>query len=291
MAEPYRNVYSWVWPAAVIRRLQRILVVSTAYTAAVYFLFPNTSAAEVGWLSITSLINGLVLSALIGFRTKAAYDRWWEGRCLWGELTNHSRNLCLKAVRLADPPAADRRELFDLVAGFPYALMRHLRDGLKLQEVSGFETDAATPAHVPAELAGRVMGLIRKWKAEGRIDGFSQLALDPHALAYMNICGACEKVRNTPLPGTFLALLRHGLLLSFLLLPWHLVQVLGAWAILVQAVIVYFLLGIELTAEEVEQPFGFDPDDLPLEQFGATVRRNAAELLGVQEDKMDRITG
>ena len=282
MPEPYRNVYSWVWPAAVIRRLQRILVVSTAYTAAVYYLYPTTHAIEGGWLATTSLINSLVLGALIGFRTKAAYDRWWEGRCLWGELTNHSRNLCLKAVRLADPPAADRRALFDLVAGFPVALMRHLRDGLKLQEVPGFEADAATPKHVPAELAGRVLGLIRRWKDEGRIDGFGQLALDPHAAAYMNVCGACERVRNTSLPGTFLALLRHGLLLSFLLLPWHLVHVLGAWAILVQAVIVYFLLGIELTAEEVEQPFAYDPDDLPLEQFCATIRANAAELLGVE---------
>ncbi|MFO0795974.1 MAG: bestrophin family ion channel [Gemmataceae bacterium] len=281
MPEPYRNIYSWVWPAAVLRRLQRILVLTTAYTAAVYFLYPSDHDMQGGWLAATSLINSLVLGALVGFRTKAAYDRWWEGRCLWGELTNHSRNLCLKAVRLADPPAADRRVLFDLVAGFPFALMRHLREGVKLQEVPGFETDAATPAHVPAELAGRVLALIRRWKAEGRIDGFGQLALDPHATAYMNVCGACEKVRNTPLPGTFLALLRHGLLFSFLLLPWHLVHVLGAWAMLVQAVIVYFLLGIELTAEEVEQPFAYDPDDLPLEQFCATVRTNAAEILGV----------
>lgn len=282
MSEPYRNVYTWVWPAPVIHRLRRILVVSTAYTAGVHYLYPTALAIEGGWLATTSLINSLVLGALIGFRTKAAYDRWWEGRCLWGELTNHSRNLCLKAVRLADPPAADRRTLFDLVAGFPVALMRHLRDGVKLQDVPGFENDPATPKHVPAELAGRVMGLIRRWKDEGRIDGYGQLALDPHTVAYMNVCGACEKVRNTPLPGTFLSLLRHGILFSFLLMPWHLVHILGAWAILVQGIIVYFLLGIELTAEEVEQPFAYDPDDLPLEQFCETVRKNAAELLGVE---------
>jgi putative membrane protein len=281
MPEPYRNVYSWVWPAAVLRRLHRILVVSTAYTAAVYFLFPDADAAKAGWLSATAVVNGLVLGALIGFRTKAAYDRWWEGRIVWGELTNHSRNLCLKAVRLADPPAEERRELFALVAGFPVALMRHLREGVTLQDVPGFEKDAATPAHVPAELAGRVMGLVARWRAAGRIDGFGQLALDPHAAALMDVCGKCERIRNTPLPGTFLALLRHGLLFSFLLLPWQLVGPLGAWAIGVQGVIVYFLLGVELTAEEVEQPFAYDPDDLPLEQFCDTIRKNAAEILGV----------
>lgn len=282
MPEPYRNLYSWLWPAAVLRRLHRILLVSTAYTAAVYVLFPAADAARAGWLSVTAVVNGLVLGALIGFRTKAAYDRWWEGRIVWGELTNHSRNLCLKAVRLADPPEADRRELFALVAGFPVALMRHLREGLKLQEVPGFENDPAAPAHVPAELAGRVIGLIARWRAAGRIDGFGQLALDPHALALMDVCGKCERIRNTPLPGTFLALLRHGLLFSFLLLPWQLVGPLGAWAIGVQAVIVYFLLGVELTAEEVEQPFAYDPDDLPLEEFCATVRASAGEILGVE---------
>jgi putative membrane protein len=280
MARQYGSLWSWFWPAAIARRLWLTIAASTAYTVVVYFTFP---AAEWGgaWVSVIGLLNGLVLGVLIGFRTKAAYDRWWEGRCLWGELTNHSRNLCLKATRLVDPPEAERRELFRLVAGFPLALMKHLREGVTLQDVPGFEKDAATPAHVPAELAGRVFGLLARWRSAGRIDGFTQLALDTHALALMNVCGACEKVRNTPLPGTYLALLRHGLLISFLFIPWHLTHLVGGWAILVQVVSVYFLFGIELTAEEVEQPFGYDPDDLPLETFCLNIRRNAAEILGV----------
>lgn len=280
MARRYGNLLSWFWPAAIARRLLAIIAATTIYTAVVYYTSPTNNWGG-AWLSVIGLVNGLVLGALIGFRTKAAYDRWWEGRCLWGELTNHSRNLCLKAARVADPPEADRRALFALVSGFPLALMKHLRDGLTLQDVPGFEKDAAVPAHVPAELAGRVFALLARWKAEGRIDGYGQLALDPHATALMNICGACEKVRHTPLPGTYLALLRHGLVLSFLILPWSLTQLIGGWAMLVQGVVVYFLLGIELTAEEVEQPFGNDPDDLPLETYCLNIRRNAAEILGV----------
>jgi putative membrane protein len=281
MVSRRQPIRSWFWPAAIARRLWGTIAASTAYTAVVYFAVPDREWGG-GWLTIVSLVNGLVLGALIGFRTKTAYDRWWEGRCLWGELTNHSRNLCLKADRLADPPAADRRELFALVAGFPVALMRHLREGGKLTDVPGFEKDAADPAHVPAELAGRVIGLLARWRAAGRIDGYSQLALDGHAAAYMNVCGACEKVRNTPLPWTYLALLRHGLVVSFLFFPWYLTHTFGLWAFAVQAVMIYFLLGIELTAEEVEQPFGDDPDDLPLEQFCATIRRSAAEILRVE---------
>ncbi|MBN9524188.1 hypothetical protein J0H58_37705 [bacterium] len=280
MARRYGNLWAWFWPAAIARRLWLTVAASTVYTAIIHFVFREQDWGG-AWLSAVGLLNGLVISVLIGFRTKAAYDRWWEGRCLWGELTNHSRNLCLKAARLADLPEGERRELFRLVSGFPLALMKHLREGLALQDVPGFEKDAAAPAHVPAELAGRVFALLARWRAAGRIDGYTQLALDTHAQALMNVCGACEKVRHTPLPGTYLALLRHGLVLSFLFVPWHLTHLLGAWALVVQALVVYFLLGIELTAEEVEQPFGHDPDDLPLETFCLNIRRNAAELLGV----------
>lgn len=271
---------AWFWPAAIARRLWGTIAASTAYTAAIYLAFPDRDWGG-GWLNVLGLLNGLVLGALIGFRTKAAYDRWWEGRCLWGELTNHTRNLCLKASRLIDLSAAERRELFALAAGFPVALKLHLREGARLADVPGFEADPAAPAHVPAELAGRAVALVARWRRDGRLDGFGQLALDPHVSALMNVCGACEKVRNTPLPGAYLALLRHALVFSFLLYPWELELLLGAWAIPVQAVLVYFLLGIELTAEEMEQPFGYDPDDLPLERFCETIRANAAEILGV----------
>ncbi|HEX4610044.1 MAG TPA: bestrophin family ion channel [Urbifossiella sp.] len=281
MSRRYGNLWSWFWPAAIARRLWLTIAASTAYTAGVYIAFPDHEWGG-AWVTVVGLIDGMVLGVLVGFRTKAAYDRWWEGRCLWGELTNHSRNLCLKAARLVDPPADERRELFRLVSGFPLALMKHLREGLTLRDVPGFEADPATPAHVPAELAGRVYALLARWRAAGRIDGFGQLALDAHAVALMNVCGACEKVRHTPLPVTYLVLLRHGLVLSFLFVPWHLTQLVGGWAVLVQAVVVYFLLGIELTAEELEQPFGHDPDDLPLETYCLNIRRNAAEILSVQ---------
>jgi putative membrane protein len=84
-----------------------------------------------------------------------------------------------------------------------------------------------------------------------------------------------------PLPGSYLALVRHGLVLSSLLLPWHLTDALGAWAVPVAGVIVYILFGVEQVAEEQENPFGFDGDDLPLERYCETIRANAADILGV----------
>jgi putative membrane protein len=280
--EHRRRVMAWFWPPpAIARRLWLTILGSTAYTAVVYWGFPGSGAWAAGWATAFGIINGVILGALVGFRTKAAYDRWWEGRILWGQLTNDSRNLCLKATALADPPEEDRRELARLVAGFAAALMRHLRPA-GAHPIPGFAHDPDAPRHVPAHLAGQVFALLARWRKSDRIDGHAQQLLDTHAAALMNVCGGCERIRNTPLPGSYLSLVRHGLILSFLLLPWHLTNTLGVWALGLQAVLVYFMFGVELVAEEVEQPFAFDPDDLPLEQFCETIRANAAEILAVE---------
>jgi putative membrane protein len=176
-------------------------------------------------------------------------------------------------------PRPDRRELARLVGGFPVALMKHLRGPAALRGVPGFEKDEAAPAHVPAHLAGRLFALAAGWRSAGRIDGHVQQLLDPHLTALMNVCGACEKIRHTPLPASYLSLLRHGLLLTLLFIPWHLTHALGWWVLAVMPLAVYFVIGIELIAEEIENPFSFDPDDLPLEAYCETIRRNAEEIL------------
>ena len=260
-----------------------MVVAAAVYAAAVWWIESHTGGDPVPWADEFAAVNGLVLSVLIGFRTKAAYDRWWEGRVLWGKLVNDSRNLCLKAVALADPPEDDRRLLARIAAGFPIALMWTLRGPVKLQDIPGFETEAGNPGHVPADLARRAVALLQAWRDDGRIDGHALQVLDTHAAAYMDVAGACERIRNTPLPDSYLTLLRHGLVLGLLLLPWSLSDNLGLWVVPVMALVVYFLIGVELIAEAVEQPFGFDGDDLPLERYCTNIRRNALDILGVPD--------
>jgi putative membrane protein len=280
-ADRPRSITAWFWPPPPIaRRLWPAIAASTVYAEGIYLLFPADPIASAQWLTVVGIINGIVLGSLVAFRTKAAFDRWWEGRILWGKLVNDTRNLCLKAVALADPPADDRQELYRLAAGFPVALMRSLRGPNKLREVPGFEADPADPAHVTSHIAGRVFALLERWRRDGRLDGHARQVIDPHAAAFMDVAGACERIRNTPLPASYLSLIRHGLILGFLLLPWHLIHTLGVWALPFQAVIVYFLFGVELIAEEQENPFGFDGDDLPLERYCETIRGNVREILG-----------
>ncbi|MDY3555799.1 bestrophin family ion channel [Gemmata sp. JC717] len=280
MADNRRTLLGWIWPPPTIARRLAIAVAAAAgYSVLAWALNPASGVAQPVWSSQFAMWNTAILGLLVSFRTKVAYDRWWEGRILWGGLVNHSRNLCLKARELATPDVRERHEFAGLVAGFAVALMKHLRGPTRLSDVSGFEKQTVDPQHVPAYIAGRLIGFVAGWRRAGRIDGHMQQILDTNLNALMDVCGACERIRNTPHVPSYLSLLRHGLVLGFLVTPWALVEPLGAWVILVLPVMVYFLFGIELTAEAVEQPFGRDGDDLALETYCETIRKSATDIL------------
>lgn len=268
MRESERTFRSWVQPPPIAGRLWLAVAGSAAYAAGVWAVRDSVSGPPPAWAAQLAVVNTAVLSLLISFRTKVAYDRWWEGRVLWAQLVNHARNLCLKARALVELDAAERRALADLVAAFPVALARHLRGPGR----TGGNAE-------PARAAGRLMAVTAGWRAGGRVDGHTLRAFDAHTAALMDVCGGCERVRDTPPPASYLALLRHGLVLGFVLAPWALVPALGLWCLPAQAVAVYFLFGLELTAEELEQPFGGDAADLPLEAYCDAIRASADDIL------------
>jgi putative membrane protein len=270
-----------LWPPLPVwRRLDLAVVAVAVYTALVVLVDAATGVQVPGWGGASAVLNALILGVLLSFRNREAYDRWWEARKLWGQLVNDSRNLCLKAAALPGLDPDRRAELGRLVAGFAVALKDHLRGGGAPQRVPGFEKETAAPGHVPMCLAGRLLELLHGWRAEGRLTDFDLVLLDPHARAPMDVCGACERIKSTPVPLSYRSLLRHGLVLYLLTTPWLVAYQLVWWSVPVVSLLAYFLLGIEVTAEDVEEPFGRDGDDLALAAYCETIRRSVAEALG-----------
>jgi putative membrane protein len=262
---------SWfrrIWPSLPVwRRLDLIVLVICAYTAIVTAFYESIQYQPPQWSGITAAITALVLSPLLTFRNLGAYDRWWEGRRLWGQLINDSRNFAIKLRTFDAVPAAECRAVVTHVVEFAFALKRRLRgDG--------------GDRHLPLDLAGRVMAALAAWRAKGLVSDLQLLWIDPHARALMDVCGACERIRYSPVPLSYRALLRHGLVIYIVTTPWLVADQLDYWSVPALGVLSYFLFGVELTAEDVENPFGTDGDDLELASFCETIRVSVGEVIG-----------
>ena len=248
----------------VLARLWPYLAATGAYAALVVLFGERIHPTEVGRsapdLTAEAMLAGIIFGWLLSFRTQTAHARWWEGRGLWGQLVNDSRNLVLKAAALV-PDAAERGRLSDLVVRFAESLRDHLRRPMN-----------EPGPHRPQAIAGEVFALIRSWQAEGRIDGFAYLALDAHAQGLMNVCGACEKIRSTPLVISYRGLLRKGMAAYILILPWLLHLENGWFTVPITLLVVYAVVGLELVATSIEDPFGIGGDDLPLDRIVEVIR-------------------
>ena len=252
------------------RTLALWMIPALAYTAAVTAVVPyvNLPESPLGEQAAAAISVGL--SVLVVFRNNAAHDRWWEARKLWGQLINDSRNLALKARAHAQPTAEECGRLARLIAGFAEALRQHLHGVVGIRSVPGFESEPADFPHAPGYIAGLIHELLDRWNRQGRLRD-TVWVLDVHARALMDICGACERIRNTPLASSYRALLRWGIALNVLFTPWALAPIMGWWDLPVLAIAFGFLLGIELTAEAIENPFGREEDDLPLDIYCRTI--------------------
>jgi putative membrane protein len=275
--------FLFLWPPLPIwRRLDAAVIAATVYTALVVLVVSETGVKLPDWSGASTILNGLVLGLLLGFRTQVAYDRWWEGRKLWGQLINESRSFCAKIVAISSFSTESRSECGRLLSAFALALKFRLRGKFELQRISGFETATENPPHVPIFLFARLMKLLREERVAGRITEMDLLLLDPHVRGLMNVCGSCERIKNTPISLSYRSLLRHGLVLYLFTTPWLIADHLLWWTIPLMAFFGYFLLGVEFTAEDVEEPFGRDADDLELSAYCETLRQSVEQLLGLE---------
>jgi putative membrane protein len=230
-------------------------------------------------LAVTSTphtLVGLALGLLLVFRTNASYDRFWEGRKLWGGIVNASRNLGRSAAALFgdDPVYTD---LIRWVRAYPYACMHSLRGSTPVFP-EGVLSDIVREPNVPLAISVRMSLALKSAMAKGLISDVQQMALDREVGTLIELIGGCERIHKTPLPFAYVVHLRRAVVLYCLTLPFCLVQPMGWWSILATVFIAYVMLGIEEIGVEIEDPFGTDANDLPLERICETIAKNLDEL-------------
>jgi ion channel-forming bestrophin family protein len=213
-------------------------------------------------------ILGIILGLLLVFRTNTAYDRWWEGRRLWGQLVNTSRALS-HALDAMLPRTSDRRDDYAALLGkFPRALADHLRR----------PRDAGGP-HLPNDIVRSLSRAIHEDVQAGALPREAIVALTPLVSTFDDVCGACERIRNTPIPFSYSSYVKQFVVLYALVMPFGLVREFGYGTVIASMFTFFATMGLELLATEIEEPFGTDRNDLPLDEIAQRIAGDTRHLL------------
>ena len=235
-------------------------------------------------LSALHSLLGFAISTLLVFRTNTAYDRWWEGRKAWGSLTNNSRNLALKLAHILKSGDQDGRAFFSaMIPNYAIALKNHLRGQFQVNEFvvcPGFDPADLNPSqHVPNQMAMRLFSKMDELYQAGVLRPEHLLVLNGELSSFTEICGICERIHTTPIPYSYSSFLKKFIALYCLTLPIGYVLILHYWVVPVVVIVFYVLTSLEVVAEEIEDPFGMDANDLPTERMSQSIHTAVGDLL------------
>lgn len=276
--------------ADTFRRLTPLLLGMAVYSGAIaYFeleVWNLSEKSHVKNIPVMHSLLGFAISMLLVFRTNTAYDRWWEARKLWGTLTNNSRNLALKLATILPASEAAQRSFFrKIIPSFAEALHLHLRrEKTRLaladdDEHGHLVQHVDQEKHVPNQIALVIYQHVHQLHKQNIITGEQLLFVNNELMSFSDICGACERIKNTPIPFSYSVFIKKFIFIYIMTLPFGYVFNLGYWVIPVVMFVFYVLASLELIAEEIEDPFGGDENDVPTEKIAGNIKKNVEEIL------------
>ena len=247
------------------------------YLEVVYWKLADTSYIKN--ITIMHGMLGFVISLLLVFRTNTAYDRWWEGRKMWGSLVNNSRNFAIKlSVILNDE--SDKTFFRETITNYALLLHQHLSDSDTSQQLfDDVDLEIDHHKHRPNQVAKLMFQKLNDLYIEKKISGNQLIILNAEIQSFTDICGACERIKNTPIPYSYSAFLKKFIFFYVMTLPFGYAFSLGYYVVPVIVFIFYVLASLELIAEEIEDPFGDDENDLPTMKMAENIRKNVLELI------------
>ena len=231
-------------------------------------------------MQVYSLV-GFALSLLLVFRTNTAYDRWWEGRKKWGELVNNTRNLSLK-INTVCTNKEDRKYFKRMISNYPFAMKEHLRSGVDLSQLDLTEKEReeiSNYEHKPNYILKRIYERLEGLKKGGALSEEGYIVVDTNMKTFSDIIGACERIKNTPIPYSYSIFFKKFIFIYVTTLPLAFVNSFGYYSSLVSIFVFYILVSMEILAEEIEDPFGMDDNDLHTDGLSQKIRDNVHEIL------------
>ncbi|MCX8492292.1 MAG: bestrophin family protein [Cyclobacteriaceae bacterium] len=274
---------------SVMRTLLPVLIFMTIYTAILCYVLLVLRFHERDFKTTISMhsLLGIVLGLFLVFRTNTAYERWWEGRRMWGSLVNNTRNFALKLNAFLESGDLETRQWFaKMIPYFVVAVKEHLRKGVNPSYWADIDpalySDLEGVSHIPNRLSSLIYQRVNSLYKKNVITGDQLLLLDREMKEFSEILGACERIKNTPIPYSYKMYFKQFIFIYVITLPFAFVTTSGFLTIPIVLIITFVLLSIELIAEEIEDPFGKDMNDLPTDELSAKIRENVTEILDIK---------
>lgn len=256
-------------PGSVLPKIWQPLVILSLWSVAVVISHHESRRLLPGHSPGPYMLLGTALSIFLSFRNNACYDRWWEGRRQWGHLVFSVRNFARQTLILEPVAPGERKRLLVLVTAFCYALVAHLRPSFGWETAGQWLSPAeqnliGNAANRPDAIIQMIGQFLADLKVAGRISDISFQLLDHSVQQFVAVQGGCERIRATPVPFSYNQLLRQTTFILLLGLPFGFVDILGPLDILAELFIGYVFLGLDVLGDELEEPFGDQPNKLPI---------------------------
>ena len=254
---------------------------------AVYTAIIVYSEVEIFHLSFKNTTNihalvGFALSMLLVFRTNSAYDRWWEGRKAWGGFVNSSRNFAFKISAYLKNDE-QKQYIHFLLQNYFIAVKEHLRDGVQFDELIAhgqYQPEVLIhEGHVPNHIMHMLFKAIHASHQKGELTDHQLLMMNAELQSFTDNLGVCERIKKTPIPYSYNLFLKKMIFIYIASMPFGFAMDFGYWSVLIIAFIFYVFASIELLAEEIEDPFGNDANDLPTNDLTQGIRNNLKQIL------------
>ena len=274
----------------VMRSLRPVMLFMGVYTALccylvldVFRLHEKDFHSTIGMHSLLGIVLGLFLV----FRTNSAYDRWWEGRKLWGSLVNNTRNLAFKINAFIPLENQETRQYFSkMIQNFVVAVREQVRQGASVLDLQpagdNFIDKFKFVKHVPNRVSAMLYEKVAELYAKKEITGDQLFLLDKELKEFTDIMGACERIKNTPIPYSYSMYIKKFIFIYIITLPFGFVTIIEYMTVPVVVLVTFVVFSVELIAEEIEDPFGKDINDLPTDELTVKIHDNVEEILNTQ---------
>jgi putative membrane protein len=287
----------FIWRGSVLKKIVVQLSIITLFSLAIYIFKGRIFDYKVHLNPTIFTLIGLALAIFMGFCNSASYDRFWEGRKLWGLLVIETRSLTRQILSLVNDSSPEAKEekqkIIKLISAFSWSLNFQLRDksGTEhLQRLLSSEQleQVNDKKFIPSIILGFIADWLNEQNKKGNIDTIVMTSMDHQLNQFSNISGGCERIYNTPLPFAYSVLLHRTVYLYCFWLPFGLVDTLGWMMPLIVLLISYTFIALDAIIQEIGEPFGEEENDLALNSICRTIEFSIFEQAGIPQGELKK---